>query len=59
MVDRSVFDRRLERLERLLHNLRPLTSVDRASFLGDEALQAQAERWMHLAVECAIDLANH
>ncbi len=23
-----------------------------------EALQAQAERWLHLAVECSIDLAN-
>lgn len=59
MVDRSVFDLRLERLERLLRSLRSLASVERASFLVDEALQAQAERWMHLAAECSIDLANH
>ncbi len=31
MVDRSVFDRRLEKLERLLRNLMPLTSADRAA----------------------------
>jgi len=59
LVDRSVFDRRLEKLELLLRHLRTLTSADRAAFLDDEALQAQAERWLHLTVECAIDLANH
>ena len=59
MVDRNVFDRRLARLARLLRNLRTLTDLDRDTFLTDEAVQAQAERWTHLAVECAIDLANH
>jgi len=59
LVDRSVFDLRLGRLERLLRSLRSLASVDRTAFLADEALQAQAERWMHLVVECSIDLANH
>ena len=59
MVDRNVFARRLSKLEQLLRNLRALTEHDRETFLTDEAVQAQAERWTHLAVECAIDLANH
>ena len=59
MVDRSVFQRRLAKLEQLLANLKPLTQIERPDFLADPAVQAQAERWMHLAAECAIDLANH
>ena len=59
MVDRSVFHRRLAKLEQLLEDLQPLTEIERSDFLADRAVQAQAERWLHLAAECAIDLANH
>ncbi len=59
MVDRSVFLRRLGKLEQLLEDLQPLTKIERTDFLADRAVQAQAERWMHLAAECALDLANH
>lgn len=59
MVDREVFARRLARLEELLTSLRELASVERGTFLADRALQAQAERWLHLAAECALDLASH
>lgn len=59
MVDRDVLDRRLARLEDLLRELRRLAVVQREEFLGDRGLQAQAERWLQLAAECALDLANH
>lgn len=59
MVDREVFNRRLAKLEELLRSLRALAGEERARFLTDRALQAQAERWLHLAAECAIDLAHH
>lgn len=59
MVDRDVFDRRLARIEDLLRNLRRLAEVSRDDFLRDRGLQAQAERWLHLSAECALDLANH
>ena len=59
MVDREVFDRRLARLELLLGELRKMASVDAQVFLGDTGLQAQVERWTHLAVESCLDLANH
>lgn len=59
MVDREVFDRRLARLEELLSDLRGLAVVPRQEFLRNRGLQAQAERWLHLAAECALDLANH
>lgn len=59
LVDREVFDRRLGKLEELLRDLRALARGDRATFLADRGLQAQAERWLHLAAECALDLAHH
>lgn len=59
MVDLDVFDRRLARLEELLRRLRGLDAVQREVFLVDVAIQAQAERWLHLAAECTIDIAHH
>lgn len=59
MVDRDVFDRRLGHLEELLRRLRGIAEVERANYLADAGIQAQAERWLHLAAECALDLANH
>ena len=59
MVDRDVFERRLARLEVLLRDLRVLARTPRERFLGDRGLQAQAERWLQLAAECALDLAHH
>ena len=59
MVDRNVFDRRLDKLEQLLRKLRGLQSVDLATFLEDEDVQARTERWLQVAIECALDLTNH
>jgi uncharacterized protein YutE (UPF0331/DUF86 family) len=59
MVDEDVFDRRLERLEQAIADLRSIATVDRPRFVGDRALHAQAERWTQVAVEACIDLAHH
>jgi uncharacterized protein YutE (UPF0331/DUF86 family) len=59
MVDRETLDRRLAKLEELLRRLRQLSALDRDAYLASVALQAQAERWLHLASECCIDLAHH
>lgn len=58
MVDRETFDRRLGKLEELLRDLRRLAGIDRETFLEDRDVQARAERWLQLAGETAIDLAN-
>lgn len=59
MVEREVFDSRLGRLEELLRKLRRLAENELEDYLNDDGLQAQAERWLHLAAECALDLAHH
>ena len=59
MVDREVFDRRLGKLEELLRRLRQAAENDLSTLLSDPLLQASVERWLHLAAECSLDLANH
>lgn len=59
MVDHDVFDQRLTRLGELIRDLQQLAAGDRESFLADRRLQTMAERWLQLAVEACLDLANH
>jgi uncharacterized protein YutE (UPF0331/DUF86 family) len=59
LVDREVFDSRLGKLEELLRHLRQAATKDRDTFCSDELLQTSVERWLQLASECALDLANH
>jgi uncharacterized protein YutE (UPF0331/DUF86 family) len=59
MVDPDVFDRRLERLEGAIVDLRGIAAIEVHAFVTDHALQAQAERWTQVAVESCLDLAHH
>lgn len=59
MVDRETFSRRLDALDLYLERARRLGEVDEAVFLADPAIHDLAERYLHLAAEAAIDLANH
>ncbi len=43
----------------MLRRLRRLAGADRERYLADAGLQAQAERWLHLAAESCLDLAHH
>lgn len=59
MVNREVLDRRLQKLEHLLRGLESLRGGSAASFVSSPKDQAVAERWLHLAAECVLDVAHH
>ncbi|MGH3981211.1 MAG: type VII toxin-antitoxin system HepT family RNase toxin [Pseudonocardiaceae bacterium] len=59
MVDAEVVGRRLRVIGRRLGALRDVCSHGESTFLADPALQAQAERHLQLALQCAIDIALH
>jgi uncharacterized protein YutE (UPF0331/DUF86 family) len=59
MVDREIFSRRLEALVNYLGNLAAFREVAEAEFVKEPALHHLAERYLHLAVEAALDLGNH
>ena len=59
MVDRDVFAARIQKLEQTLADLRRLASNSRETYLASHELETLAERWLHLAADCCLDLANH
>ena len=59
MVDTEIFSRRLDALESYLGRLRSLGEAAEKDFLAEPGIHDLAARYLHLAVEAAIDLANH
>lgn len=59
MVDREIFSRRLEALHGYLEKLKAFLDADEEEFVREPALHDLAERYLHLAVEACLDLANH
>jgi uncharacterized protein YutE (UPF0331/DUF86 family) len=59
MVDREIFSRRLEALRGYLDKVAAFREVGEDEFVCEAALHDLAERYLHLAVEASLDLANH
>ena len=59
MVDVEIFSRRLDALDVYLDRLRRLGEASEAEYLAEPGIHDLAARYLHLAVEAAIDLANH
>ena len=59
MVDREIFSRRLAALRGYLDKLRAFRATTEQEFRGSPAIHDLAERYLHLAMECVLDLANH
>ncbi len=59
MVDPEIFSRRLDALHGYLAKLKAFREVEVAEFVREPALHDLAERYLHLVMEAALDLANH
>jgi uncharacterized protein YutE (UPF0331/DUF86 family) len=59
MVDREIFSRRLEALLGYFEKLTAFRETEESEFVREPALHDLAERYLHLAVEACLDLANH
>lgn len=59
MVDRDALSSRLSALAGYLKELREFRGLPRERFVREAALHHLAERYLHLATECAIDIAHH
>ena len=58
MVDREIYSRRLEALRNYCEKLKAFRGTDEAEFVREPAVHDLAERYLHLAVEACLDLAN-
>jgi uncharacterized protein YutE (UPF0331/DUF86 family) len=59
MVEADVLRRRVDALLGYLENLERFAATDRATFAATPDTHHLAERYLHLAVEAALDIANH
>jgi uncharacterized protein YutE (UPF0331/DUF86 family) len=59
MIDRDTFAARLDRLREYLRQLDSIKTRSRTEFANDPILRAAGERYLHLAMESALDIGNH
>lgn len=59
MVKREIIAVRLGRLEEYLRILKGLKRYPRSRFLKDPLIRGSAERYLHLAIECCLDMGSH
>lgn len=59
MVSKSVVAARLEKLREYLKILQAVEKYDVKRFKADPFIHGTAERYLHLAIECLLDIGNH
>lgn len=59
MVDHDVIVRRIEKLKEYLKILKRLKKAPKKDFLDDPFVYGVADRFLHLAIECLLDIGNH
>ena len=59
MVNKNVLTARLERLVEYIKILKVVQEYDLERFVEDPFIHGTAERNLHLAIECLLDIGNH
>jgi uncharacterized protein YutE (UPF0331/DUF86 family) len=59
LVNKNVLSARLERLREYLNILESVQQYDCKRFVEDPFIHGTAERNLHLAIECLLDIGNH
>ena len=59
MVDRSVLQKRLEKLKNYIELLKYIGKQKKDEYVRNPLIHGNGERYLHLAAECVIDIGNH
>jgi uncharacterized protein YutE (UPF0331/DUF86 family) len=59
MVRRDVIIIRIDKLKEYLNNLDSIKKYDKETYLSNPIIYGASERFLHLAIECLLDIANH
>ena len=59
LVNKAILAERLERLREYLGILEAVQQHDMKRFARDPFVHGTAERYLHLAIECLLDIGNH
>lgn len=58
MLDLEAIQTRLSRLDEYVRILRELRTINREEFVSDYRAYGLAERYLHLSIECLLDVCN-
>ena len=59
MVKREVVILRLEKLKEYMKFLNSIKNIEKEKYLSDPMIYGSSERFLHLTIECVLDIANH
>lgn len=59
MVNREIIFTRLDKLKEYLGYLESIKKYSKGEYLANYLLYGSSERFLHLAIECVIDIGNH
>jgi uncharacterized protein YutE (UPF0331/DUF86 family) len=59
LVKKAIIAARLERLRQYLKTLREVEKFGQERFKTDPFIHGTAERYLHLTIECLLDIGNH
>ncbi len=60
MVDRFIVDARIAKIREYIDLLRKIyRQSDEKTFIKDPLVYGNAERYLHLAIQCVLDISNH
>jgi uncharacterized protein YutE (UPF0331/DUF86 family) len=59
LVKKAIIAARLERLRQYLKTLREVEKFGPERFKADPFIHGTAERYLHLTIECLLDIGNH
>jgi len=58
-IDETVINARINKIQEYLKILKELKQESREDFLKDYRIHGLAERYLHLTIECILDIGNH
>lgn len=59
MVKREVVISRVDKLNEYISILKSVRKYDRETYINDPIIYGAAERFLHLSIECILDISNH
>ncbi|WP_055669773.1 type VII toxin-antitoxin system HepT family RNase toxin [Desnuesiella massiliensis] len=59
MVKRDVIISRLDKLNEYIKYLNSVKNIDKDKYLKEPMIYGSSERFLHLSIECVLDIANH
>jgi uncharacterized protein YutE (UPF0331/DUF86 family) len=59
LIEKEVIESRLHRLSNYLKILNDLRTIQVKEFISDPKIYGSAERFLHLSIECTLDIGNY